>query len=258
MNVYSLSHLSDHDLLCDLASLVARDRQTTAALLAHIAEVDSRRLYLPAAHPSMHAYCVHELHLSEDSAYRRITAARVARQFPAVFEAVADGRLSLTAVGLLSTYLTPENADELFESAAHKTKSEIEALLAQRFPRSETLALIVPTSSCQLVPDRVEVSHEEGDETVLARPDSPRSSVAPIAADRFELRVSIGKSARDKLEYARSLLSHQVTSGDVAEVLERALDALIVKLERRKLAATARPRTKPRLTTNRRHVPAHV
>ena len=61
MCAYSLSHLSDCALLRDLAALVAQDRATTARLLAHIAECDARRLYLPAAHPSMFAYCVHEL-----------------------------------------------------------------------------------------------------------------------------------------------------------------------------------------------------
>jgi len=45
MKSYCLSHLSDYVLLRDLASLAARDRTTTAALLAHIAEVDVRRLY---------------------------------------------------------------------------------------------------------------------------------------------------------------------------------------------------------------------
>jgi hypothetical protein len=49
MRAYSLSHLSNQALLADLAALVAADRQTTAALLAHIAEVDARALYLPAA-----------------------------------------------------------------------------------------------------------------------------------------------------------------------------------------------------------------
>jgi hypothetical protein len=42
---YSLSHLSDQILLRDLSALLAQDRTTTAALLAHIAEVDARRLY---------------------------------------------------------------------------------------------------------------------------------------------------------------------------------------------------------------------
>src|SRR5213592_3725183 len=107
MDSYSLTHLADGTLLRDLAALVAQDRTTTAALLAHIAEVDARRLYLPAAHPSMFSYCVHELRLSEEAAYKRIHAARVARKFPVIFEALADGRLHLTAVGLLAPHLTP-------------------------------------------------------------------------------------------------------------------------------------------------------
>src|SRR2546425_2917679 len=139
MPSYSLSHLSDRDLLRNLACLVARDRNTTAELLAHVAEVDARRLYLPAGFPSMFLYCVHELHLSEDAASKRIQAARTARQFPAIFELLADGRLHLTAVNLLAPYLTPENANALLMAAVHKTKAEIEHVLADHLPRSEAL-----------------------------------------------------------------------------------------------------------------------
>jgi len=54
MKSYRLSHLADQTLLRDLATLVAQDRALTADLLAHLAEVDARRLYLPAAYPSMY------------------------------------------------------------------------------------------------------------------------------------------------------------------------------------------------------------
>src|SRR5881396_1264946 len=84
MNGYTLSHLTDHTLLQALASLVTQDHVTTAALLAHLAEVDERKLYLPAAYPSMFMFCVQELRMSEDAALMRIRAARAARQFPAV------------------------------------------------------------------------------------------------------------------------------------------------------------------------------
>ncbi len=137
MLAYSLSHLADGVLLRNLAALVAQDRSTTASLLAHIAEVDARKLYLPAAHPSMYSYCVHELHLSEDAASKRIHAARAARELPAIFVAVADGRLHLSGLSLLAPHLTSESADELLAAAAHKTKREIEQLLAHRFPQPD-------------------------------------------------------------------------------------------------------------------------
>src|SRR5215831_1400408 len=77
---YSLAHLTDGTLLQNLHSLVAKDRSNTADLLAHIAEVDQRRLYAPAGYPSMKTYCLGELHLSEDAASKRIQAARIARR----------------------------------------------------------------------------------------------------------------------------------------------------------------------------------
>ena len=109
MNPYALSHLDDHVLLRDLVSHVARNCAATADLLAHLAEVDARKLYLPAAHPSMHSYCVHVLGLSEDSANKRIRVARKAREFPAILTAVAEGRLHLSGALLVAAYLTPDN-----------------------------------------------------------------------------------------------------------------------------------------------------
>ena len=58
MNRCSLTHVSDSVLLRDLRPLLARERAATAGLLAHLAEVDDRRLHAPAGHPSMFAWCV--------------------------------------------------------------------------------------------------------------------------------------------------------------------------------------------------------
>ena len=85
----------------------------------------------------MYLYCVHELRLSEEAAFKRIHAARTARGFPALFAALAEGRLHLSGVVMLAPHLTPENADELLAAAADQSKAELEQLLARRFPRPE-------------------------------------------------------------------------------------------------------------------------
>jgi hypothetical protein len=256
---YCLSHLPDPDLLRALRSLVAQDRATTASLLAHLTEVDARKLYLPAAYPSMFDYCVGELGLSEQSAFKRIRAARVARQFPALFTMIAEGRLHLSAVIVLSSYLTPANADELLAAAAGKSKAKVEQLLAERFPRSETLALVTgvsPRGDEPLSPGRV-----DGAGSVTAgrkEPPPPRSKEAPIVAERYALQLTIGRATHDKLRYAQALLGHQLPAGELAQVLDRALDALIRQLEHRKFAATDRPRPRRRPSAHPRHVPAEV
>jgi 5-methylcytosine-specific restriction endonuclease McrA len=69
----------------------------------------------------------------------------------------------------------------------------------------------------------------------------------------------IGQATHDKLSYVQELLSHQVPLGDVAEVLDRALDLLIRQLEKAKFAATHKPRTSQRRPgEGSRHIPADV
>jgi hypothetical protein len=276
MTSYTFSDLSDHALLRQLADSVSQDRTTTARMLAQIAEVDERRLYLPAGYSSMFLYCLHELHMSEDVAYKRIRAGRTARQFPAVFAALADGRLHLAAVVLLTPHLTRAGADELLAAAERKTKAEIELLLAQRFPQPDVptlLQAIAPaaaneeagpqpteTSAVQLAPGPVVPSVEPKSpvhRVPLAQPSSPRAKPVPLSPGRFALQVTVDQETYDRLRYAQALLGHALPSGDVPTVLKRALEALIEKLEKSKFAKSARPRPQ-RGVAEGRHVPAAV
>src|SRR6185503_6249690 len=156
MQSYSLTHVSDAALLRDLATLIARDRLTTAEILAHIAEVDARRLYAPAGYSSMHAYCVGELGLSEDAAFKRIQAARAGRQFPELLAAVAEGKLHLAGACLLAPHLTREHSNQLIQIASGKRKSEIEDWLATGSASPYRVAESLPFPICQLAPGQVE------------------------------------------------------------------------------------------------------
>ena len=137
MNIRAFSDLGNQALLRRLAEEIAHQNVSTATLLALIAEVDERLLYLPAGYPSMCAYCVHELHLSKEAALKRIHAARAAREFEGILDAVAEGRVHLSGVLMLAPHLTPENAADLLAAATHRTKAKIERLIAERFPRPD-------------------------------------------------------------------------------------------------------------------------
>ena len=85
----------------------------------------------------MYLYCVHELRLSEEAAFKRIHAARTARRFPALFAALAEGRLHLSGVVMLAPHLTPENADELLAAAAAE-QGRARAAARPALPAAET------------------------------------------------------------------------------------------------------------------------
>jgi hypothetical protein len=57
---------------------------------------------------------------------------------------------------------------------------------------------------------------------------------------------------REKLELARDLMRHANPEGEIAVVLERALDALIAGLQKKKQGRTDRPHEKPRLASDTR------
>jgi len=135
--LFEIEHLSDADLLSRVHELTQHDHLATARFVAHLAELDSRRLYVEEGFPSLFAYCTQVLHFSEYTAYRRIESARVARRFPVVLERIADGSVHLTAVTLLAPHLTPENHLALLESARHRTRRQLESILAHLIPVRE-------------------------------------------------------------------------------------------------------------------------
>jgi 5-methylcytosine-specific restriction endonuclease McrA len=265
MKFHEVDRLASHLVLPGLKCVVAHGCVNTAETLAYIAVADDRRLYLQEGYSCMHKYLEGELNMSEDSAYKRIQAAGAARKFPVLFEAVESGRLHLSAVVMLAPHLTRETADGLIAAATHKTKVQIETVLAERFPRPDVPTLVMEIApaglashggdvpvcriASQLAPGQVNVSDVQR--------DAPRAKVTPLAPQRFALQVTIGQGTHEKLRRAKELLAHTVRSGDVAEVLDRALDALIEQLERRRCGATDSPRA-PRCAAKGRHIPAAV
>jgi hypothetical protein len=129
--------LPDDRLLIEVVEAARHEPQACARLVALLAELDVRRLYLGAGCSSLFTYCTRVLHLSEHAAYGRIEAARAARQYPAVLEMLEAGTLNLTTVGLLRQHLTPENHREVLAAAAHRSKREVEELVAGLRPQAE-------------------------------------------------------------------------------------------------------------------------
>ena len=173
-----LAAISDDELLRRLVDLVRQSRRAESDLVAHIAEVERRRLYAREASPSMFVYCTQVLHLSESEAYARITAARASFEHPMLLEMLADGRIHLTGIARLAPHLTLENRADLLSRATHKSRRQIEELIAEIAPRPDVAALmrklparreffapVVPVGTAvpapprpELCPDRVESS----------------------------------------------------------------------------------------------------
>jgi 5-methylcytosine-specific restriction endonuclease McrA len=191
---------------------VGSQRELTAKLVAHLAEIEDRRLHLLAGFSSMFEFCTKELHFGEGEAFRRILAARLGRRFPVIYTLLATGALNLSTLELLREWLTDDNHEELFAAVAGKSKRDVQEIIALRFPRSD-------------IPSRIR-----------------RATIEPLSEARFAIEFTASGALREKLELCRDLMSHANPSRDLAVVIERAVDLLLAALERTRLARVKRTR----------------
>lgn len=258
-----------------LDQLMTRERASTAEILLHLGEIEARRLYLAAGCDGMYHYCVRVLHLSSATAFRRVHAARAARRFPKLFDAVADGRLHVTAVVVLAPCLRPENLDELIGAATHRTRREIESWLVRRFPAEPAVAdepchgieaaprtaqnpsfATGPLAPAQVVPSRSSLDAQVAEPLAASIPEIPRTC-APVVFVPPVRHVALSAELEDLLQEARELLGHSLPSGETIPILERAVREMNERLRGRKFGLTPRPRTSGHVARGR-HIPAAI
>jgi hypothetical protein len=295
---HALHSIPDDELLRRLGALVSHSRRVEADLVAHIGEADERQLYAREASPSMFMYCTERLHLSEAEAYLRIAAARASREHPVLLAMLGDGRLHLTGIAKLAPHLTLENRDALLERATHRTKRQIEELIAEIAPKPDAPTVIrrlparpAPRSAASsLDPHGVAPAIElrldgvalapraAARDTVAAqappvlRPDAVASLaladeraspalVKPLAPTRYKVQFTATAQLRDKLQRLQALMRSQVPDGDLAAIIEQAVSEKLERLEAKRFARTIAPRRRlPDTDTSpfSRHIPAAV
>ena len=244
--VKKISALSDDELLVQLSDASKQSRRGEAALVAHIAEVDARGLYAREASPSMFRFCMDVLHLSEAEAYRRINAARLSRRFPVLLRMLEDGRIHLCGIAVISKHLTEANCEEVFAEATHKSKRELEELVAKLAPKPDA----PPTIRKRLQPKASSESSKASDEAreEPRKNDPPAAppaahekqpTVAPLSPASYLVKFTASAELRDKLERLEAL----IPGSDLASVIDAAVSEKLERLAAKRFGKTNHPRT---------------
>ena len=234
MKVVSFSVLSDEDLMARIRTLVGVGRRVLARLITFLAEVEKRRLHLDSAYSSLQDFCVRALGMSEGEAFRRMTAARLTLRFSSIPDRIAKGELHLSGLVLLRDHLTAENHEDLLREAAGMTKNGIRDLLARRAPRPD-----VPCS-ITTIPEQPTLPAQRAEARTMN--EAPSQRIEPLAPTRHRVELTASSELREKIERAVELMRHSNPKGDLAIIVERAIDLLLEKLEKQKFGTTTRPR----------------
>jgi hypothetical protein len=263
----SLRNVRNEDLLHRLLDLVTQSRRVEADVVAHIGEVELRRLYAQEACSSMFDYCRRVLGLRENEADLRINVARVAREFPELLPMLRDGRLHLSGIARLAPHLTCTNVDEVLKRASGMSYREVRELVCELEPKPDVAPLIrklpsrpssTSASPAPLGAHRVESFRlNSGQGSVSTR----AAAVEPLAEDRHLVRFTTTTELRDKLERLRALMRSSVPDGDLAQLIDIAVTEKLERIEAKRFGKTQKPRqelTETDTTPTSRHIPAAV
>ncbi len=276
----NLESLSDTALLRRVSELVKQTRGDEADLIAHIAEVDARRLHAREASPSLFAWCTEMLHFSEQEAYARITVARASRKHPMLLGMLRDGRLHLSGIVRLVPHLTLENRDAVLKRATHKSKRQIEELVAElepkpdaratirRFPERRATAHTASThapgpalggstgaegcldlaASSSVMPGLDSVASPQHQLCPGRVGTSPKPApvasgrVEPLAPARYRVQFTANAELRNKLERLQALMRSSVPDADLARIIDEAVTEKLERLESKRFGKTKAPR----------------
>jgi 5-methylcytosine-specific restriction endonuclease McrA len=265
----SLQTLPDDELITHVQRLTARANVALADLLAHLGEVERRGIHREHACASLCTFCMYELRMSEDAAYRRSKAARLVREHPELRDLVAKGELHLTGLLMIGPYLGGERHAELLERARFRSKREIARLIAAIDPKPAVPSIVEP-----LGPEPGRATHQAYCESLAGpvrelppgqRPEDwmeedvglagsdriepaaeepePKPASSPLPEPGRPLCYKVQFTATQKyvdlMNEAFDLLGHELRKPDLVELELRAMREFVRQLRKRRRADSA-------------------
>ena len=231
---------NDYALHDETLKLVKEERRLTGLVIENLQKIQDTKLYLKMGFSSVFEYAVKALGYSESCAYRRLSAAKIARALPEIKEKLNSGDLNLTNLSLAQSFFTKEKVDlpkqkDILEKIENCSKRETEKILVQEFGPSA------------LPPKRELVQSSNGDEALL--------------------HVRLSQKTLAKLDRLKNLRAHRNPSMTYAELIDDMCEFMLKKLDpltTKNLKQSNAQQTKSQQTTiidrppNPRYIPATV
>jgi hypothetical protein len=254
-----------------LLDLLRREQSAMADFLLALGDFDRKRLWQDLGHTSLFTFLHRELGLSKGASHFRKVASELVQRYPEVVEPLRDGRLCITSVVELAKVITPQNRAEVLPRFFHTSKKEAKEVSAELRPQDAAPhRLVVTALKPGSSPCATALAEPRRDAPSLpiyppspsavppVRPDEPRhaelpmaaptqaapSKVEPLTANLRRLHVTVSTRFMEKLEVARSALSHSHRGADAEAILEAGLDLLIERAAKRR-GIVAKPRRQP-------------
>lgn len=141
-----IQKLSNQKLLEETKRIVKIEKHYTSLVLAHLQEVENRKLYCELALPSLFSYCTKVLKYSEAQASVRVNAIRLMQKEPEAKDMLDQGTLNLSQAAELGRHFR-ENKTEtserkvIIKQVASSSTRETKKILAHKAGQKRTLKI---------------------------------------------------------------------------------------------------------------------
>jgi hypothetical protein len=201
---------------------------------------------------------VKDLKLAESTAYKRVKAARLARSNPEILSYLAEGRINLSTLCLLSPFL--RQRPDLVQAILGKSKREVEAFVASFGGQREIADRMRPippvlerespaANTLPLLAAGATTPPRSANLRQAPRPAGRPDSRAASEEGRTEFRFAAGKAFVEAVERLRALLWHKHPDGRLEDLLYEAANDFLDRKDpgrRPRLIAAAAPKTASR------------
>ncbi len=199
--------LSDESLMSELKVMRANERHVLIQILEYLREVESRKLHLARGYSSMFSFCMEFLGYSESEAHIRIQAMRLSREIPQAAEMLGQGKLSLTVAAMAQTEFRKENL-RLREGGG------------KPMPLAQKREILLNLES---------MSKRQAQKKLVQH--------FPLGPDKVKMSFEATPELAEKIEVLKGMVAHKNFSGELARLVEIAVDIALVQLNKQKAGA---------------------
>jgi hypothetical protein len=198
LELNNLKKLSDAALIDGFKNLISREKRLGDLILLNLQEINSRRIYAQLGYGSLFEFLVKYFHLSESSAYQRISAMKLIQALPEARAALVAGETNLSTMAATQGFirklesekkaaLSFQEKKDIFDGVKGKTQKEAQA----------AFVTINPVAAL------------------------PANKEKPLTANHTLLQVTVDQETLQILQEVKGLLSHEIPDGDLNKILKK-------------------------------------
>jgi hypothetical protein len=193
--------------------LIKKEHELSIKIIEHLEEIENRKLFSDLKYPSLFAYCIGELGLSEQESYRRIDGMRLARKMPQVKKVLLTGELSLTNANMISTLFKNSN---LLAKDQNKLVKEVTGISKRE---------------CERKISKIKEKHNIKDES--------KKEIIKKMGDKARIHLTLKEETINKIKKLKGLLAHK-KNYSMEELIDMMLVTQIEKIEKEKYSSNNR------------------